>query len=332
MTLIEAALSRLAQLGQELAHHVASLFVDPSQRTHWLGLLVSVAIVFVWSVRRGRWTLRVEHFLGPSARVDYGLILVKPILAAVFVLPWTVTTASVGMAVFRGLRGLAGATSWAQGSLPAWAVTVLYTAVLFVAWDFSRFALHVCMHRSRVLWQFHQVHHSAETLSPLTLYRVHPVESALYALRGVLVTGLLLGVFSFAFGSGTVQLELLGVNAVGLVFGVVSGNLRHSHVPWSFGPWLERWSISPAQHQLHHGAAPEDARSNYGTWLAVWDRAARSLRPASQTPVVFGLPPAVCNHRPHALLSALIDPIHAVLRRGRRAHDPSTTPLSQKLR
>lgn len=331
MTLIDSVLARLAQLGQEVAHHVASLFLDPSQRTYWVGLLLSVAILAAWSVWRGRAAVRPEHLVGPSARVDFGLILVKPLLMAVFVLPWTLTTTSVAMGVFRGLRGLLGAASLGAESLPAWAVTVLYTVMLFVAWDLSRFALHACMHRSAVLWQFHQVHHSAETLSPLTLYRVHPVESALYAVRGVLVTGLVLGLFTFVFGSGTVQLELLGVNALGFIFSVVSGNLRHSHLWWSFGPRLERWFISPAQHQLHHGSGREDARANYGTWLALWDRVAGTWRAARRPPDAFGLPAAACNHRPHSLLSALIDPVSAALgqRNDRRASDTSTTPLTQ---
>ena len=66
---------------------------------------------------------------------------------------------------------------------------MLYTLVLFVAWDLSRFALHWALHRFETLWQFHQVHHSAEVLTPFTLYRSHPVESLLYGLRGVVVTG-----------------------------------------------------------------------------------------------------------------------------------------------
>ncbi len=329
MTPIDAGWARLTQLGQEVAHHVASLFFDPSQRTYWVGLVLSLVIVAGWSIRRGRAAVRPEHVWGASARVDYGLILVRPLVSAVFVLPWTLTTTSVAMGVFRGLRGMFGPVALAAESLPTWALAGAYTVALFVAWDLSRFALHAWMHHSSMLWQFHQVHHSADTLSPLTLYRVHPVESALYALRGVVVTGIVLGAFTFIFGSGTLQLELLGVNALGFLFSVVSGNLRHSHVWWSFGPRVERWLISPAQHQLHHGSGRDDGRVNLGTWLALWDRIAGTWAQARRPPCAFGLPPAACNHRPHSLLSALIDPVSAAL--GRRGapgpRDSSATPL-----
>ena len=45
------------------------------------------------------------------------------------------------------------------------------------------------MHRIPFLWRFHQIHHSAEVLTPLTFHRIHPVESLLYDVRGALVTG-----------------------------------------------------------------------------------------------------------------------------------------------
>ena len=313
MTPTDGLAGRAAQLGDDVLAHVAALVLDPSQRTYWFGLVVSLVVVAVFAVRRGRWPVRAAQFCGPSARVDYGLILVQPLLAAVFVLPWTLSTAQVAMAVLRALRTVAEPAAWASAA-PAWSIAALYTVVLFIAWDLSRFVLHALMHRSAVLWQFHQVHHSAQTLTPLTLYRVHPLERALYALRGVVVTGLVLGLFTFGFGDGTVQLELLGVNAIGLVCSVVSGNLRHSHVWWSFGR-LERWLISPAQHQLHHGREPEACSCNYGTWLALWDRLLGSWRRAEHPPDAFGLPPQACNHAPGSLLSALIDPVGAVARR-----------------
>ncbi len=304
----------------EVADHVGRLLLDPAQRTYWVGLLVSACIVALFAIRRGRSTIRLRQFWGPSARVDYGLILVRPLLTALFVVPWTLTTTQVAMFVVRSARlvtepGLLAAGPLFGSASGAWlAAAAAYTLVLFVAWDLSRFALHALMHRSNALWQFHQVHHSAETLNPMTLYRVHPVESLLYTLRGILVTGLVLGVFTVLLGNGAVQLELLGVNAIGFVFSVVAGNLRHSHVWWSFGR-LERWFISPAQHQLHHGAEPDQCGSNFGTWLAIWDRLAGSWRAAPPGPPdAFGLPPSARNHRPESLLSALIDPVSAAAR------------------
>ncbi|MEM6296278.1 MAG: TonB-dependent receptor [Myxococcota bacterium] len=305
---MERLFARLQALGSETASYLSGLFVDPSQRTYWMGLAAAGVVAFVLFAVRKSTRLRASQFWSASARVDYGLILVKPLVAAVFAVPLTLTAMGVAMAVLRLLRsefGSAGAYADAASPLQ---IGLVYTVVLFVSWDLSRFALHWLMHRSDVLWQFHQVHHSAETMTPFTLYRVHPVESLLYRLRGIVVTGALTGLFAFLFGPRAVELELLGINAVGFVFSVVSGNLRHSHVWWSFGPRLERWFISPAQHQLHHAPQAEHNRANYGTWLAIWDRIAGTHRVAEAPPSAFGLDAPDCNHKPRSMLSALIDP------------------------
>jgi sterol desaturase/sphingolipid hydroxylase (fatty acid hydroxylase superfamily) len=312
VTRIEQLAHRVLALGDDVREHVWSLLFDPSARTFWGGLLFSALVVGVLALRRRGTSLRARQFWNPSARVDYSLILANPIVFAVMGLPTLLTTLGVAMGTIRLLRGWWGPMGALQGTLSVGVVTALYTVVLFVAWDASRFALHAVMHRSNLLWQFHQVHHSATSLTPLTLYRVHPVESILYRLRGVLVTGVLTGVFSYAFGPRTVEFQLWGVNALGFVFSVVSGNLRHSHVAWSFGPWLERWLISPAQHLLHHAPAPEHCGANLGTWLAVWDRMAGTWRPASDVDLRFGLPPEHCNHRSDSMLSALFDPVLSI--------------------
>ncbi len=238
--------------------------------------------------------------------------MIRPIVSAVLITPWIATALAVALATARGLRRILGSAP--ELALSQGTVAVLFTLVLFVAWDFSRFAVHWAMHRSDLLWQFHQVHHGAETLNPFTLYRVHPVERILYRLRGVLVTGMLTGAFYYAFGEA-VQWQLLGVNALGLAFNVLGGNLRHSHVRWGWGP-LERLFVSPAQHQMHHerGAEGDAAgpQTNYGTWLAIWDRALGSWRASAGHEIGdFGLPQAELNHDPRRLLSSLFDPVVA---------------------
>ena len=76
---------------------------------------------------------------------------------------------------------------------------LLYTLTLFVAWDLSRYLLHRLLHGVPFLWELHKVHHSAEVLTPLTLYRSHPIESFLYRMRGVLVVSAVTGTFFYFF-------------------------------------------------------------------------------------------------------------------------------------
>ncbi|MCO4745295.1 MAG: TonB-dependent receptor [Proteobacteria bacterium] len=192
-------------------------------------------------------------------------------------------------------------------------VGLLYSAVLFVAWDASRFVVHWLMHRVPALWAIHQLHHSAEVLTPLTFHRLHPLESVLYQLRSAGVTAAIAGLFFWVFREQAQVFSLLGVHAAGFVLNAVFGNLRHSHVWLRFGR-VERWLISPAQHQMHHAVDPALQQSNYGTWLAIWDRMAGTLRLAGAEPVTeFGLAEAERNHGDD-LVSAWLGPLRDALR------------------
>jgi sterol desaturase/sphingolipid hydroxylase (fatty acid hydroxylase superfamily) len=124
------------------------------------------------------------------------------------------------------------------------------------------------MHRWQFLWAFHKVHHSAETMTPITVYRVHPLESIIYGLRGSFVIGAVIGIFAYCFGINNFSLAtLLGVNLFSFIFNVAGANLRHSHIEIAYWPWLEKILISPAQHQLHHSIENKHFNKNYGAML-----------------------------------------------------------------
>ena len=65
--------------------------------------------------------------------------------------------------------------------------SVLFTAWLFLLNDFSKFIVHRALHKFNFLWEFHKVHHSAESLSPLTVFRTHPLEALVFTLRAGIV-------------------------------------------------------------------------------------------------------------------------------------------------
>lgn len=157
------------------------------------------------------------------------------------------------------------------------------------------------------------MHHSAEVLTPLTLYRVHPIESLFNQWRGALVAGVVTGLFMWAFPGRLRAFEILGVDALGFVWTTVGANLRHSHVWLPFPPWLERWLVSPAQHQLHH--ARDSARfGNYGSALAIWDTIfGTAIRSKGTRPPRVGLPRDEVNHAPN-VLSLVVAPLVAAFR------------------
>jgi len=296
---------------------LAEPFLHPASRTFAPGLLLFGVVGLGIAWRRGargralwREGLGVSGWSGPSAALDVQLLLGNQLLTVLGVLPRIGVGFGLATAVARGLDALLGPP--ALPTPPTVLLVLGYSLALFVAWDASRYLLHRSMHQIPALWQLHQVHHAATALTPLTFHRVHPVEALLYGLRGALVTGLVAGLAFYLWRGAAQPLTLLGVDAMGLVLNLLFGNLRHSHVWLSFGPRIERHLLSPAQHQLHHGAARDESGANFGVWLACWDRWGGTLRLAEAPPAALGL--ARPNHRPH-LLGALVDPLWAILRR-----------------
>ncbi len=297
--------------------------LDPGERIFWVFLVSAVAMPWlVMGVRRGTTALRHGLFAravwsSPSSRADITLVFVKAALTLATRLPWLTATGAAALWLAMSLHHWLGPTP-----MPQWdrsTVAILYSVVLFVGWDLSRFGLHLAMHRVRVLWALHQVHHSARALTPLTLYRTHPLETMLYDLRGLLTTAAITGVFLYAFAGRAEAIELLGINVLGFVFNLAGANLRHSHVWLRFGP-VERWLLSPAQHQLHHARDAQLQTSNLGTWIAGWDRLAGTWRPAPTTaPDDYGLEDDEANHRFDGVLSMLLGPLRDMLPRRWRA-------------
>ena len=293
--------------------------LDPASRTWWASLATGalVAALFGLLARPG-WTARgVWRLLWHrSTGLDVQLYLARQLTGLLWGgagvgAGWLLATHSV-----RWLDRTLGVPALPE--LPGLAVAVLYSVALFVVWDASRWITHWLMHRVPALWAFHQVHHSASVLTPLTFHRLHPLESLVYQLRGVVSTGVVTAAFFWAFRAEAVGVTLLGVPAAGLVLNALFGNLRHSHVWLRFPAPVERWLISPAQHQLHHSAAPAHCDANYGTWLAAWDRLAGTLQLApAHPPEHFGIPPEERNHGDD-LLSAWLGPFLDLLGGARR--------------
>ena len=288
-------------------------FLNPERRIYWPCLLAAVVLAVAVQGRRSSLFDR-KLWLHRSAVLDYQLYLLRLVVRWAGVVPLLLTAYAVAVAVVRGLDGTVGAIAVVR--MDPLAVTVLYTGVLFVASDLSRYVVHLLLHRVPALWDLHQVHHSAEVLTPITFYRTHPIEGALYTLRGVLVTGVVTGLFFWLFRGAAEPWQLLGVGGVGFLFNLVGGNLRHSHVWLRYPAAVERILISPAQHQIHHADDPVLQNSNYGSYLALWDWLGGSLQLAGPDPdLSFGVRAGERNHEPDDLVSALVGPVVAVGRR-----------------
>jgi sterol desaturase/sphingolipid hydroxylase (fatty acid hydroxylase superfamily) len=147
--------------------------------------------------------------------------------------------------------------------VPRWSVI----AVIFVAMDGCNWLAHLANHRLRVLWRFHELHHSQEDMSVLTVFRTHPLIHVSYL--GALIPGIVL------VANGAMPALLLVIYAAVVAF-------AHSNTNLGFGP-LRRIFVSPSFHRIHHRAdGPQDV--NLGFALSIWDQLThRALFPTVAT-------------------------------------------------
>lgn len=275
---------------------------NPEQRLYW-GYLVAalgIAMLYYWVMPRPQ-TVRVKTLAGqikaywfhPSATLDYRYFLAVWLIKVYLLLPLILSAETVALYVNLILQKIHSPLHLA---LSKWFITLLYTTTLFIASEFTRYWLHRWLHTVPWLWQFHKVHHSAEVLNPLTFYRVHPMENFLFGLRYALTTGIVTGIFLWAFGAGLSIYTIGGANGFIWLMAMLGGNLRHSHIYLRYPQRVERWFISPAQHQLHH--TYQFAGRNYGGYLSIFDRIFGTLQTSEniQQPTQFGFPEKMAKH------------------------------------
>lgn len=235
-------------------------------------------------------------WLDPSARQDYALWVLNKFIRAFIYAPIVLVMVPIAIGFSDWLNATFGVMEFVQW--PKWAVIASFTTALFLLDDFTRFFLHYILHKVPFLWHFHKVHHSAKVLTPFTVYRSHPVESYLYACRMALASGVAVGSCYYVFGPNLAMYDVVGANIFVFAFNIMGSNLRHSHVWLSWGPTLEKWFISPAQHQIHHSDKREHFDTNLGSALAIWDRMFRTLLRADQVGRIhFGLGKGNTEHQ-----------------------------------
>ena len=149
------------------------------------------------------------------------------------------------------------------GTVPGWAAI----ALIFVAMDGCNWFAHLANHRVRMLWRFHELHHSQEDMNVLTVFRTHPFIHVSYLIA--LVPGIVL------VANGALPTALLVAYG-----GVVA--FAHSNTNLGFGP-LERIFVSPNYHRIHHQLdGPQDI--NLGFALTIWDQMfKRAVFPTPET-------------------------------------------------
>ncbi|MGB0898731.1 MAG: sterol desaturase family protein, partial [Psychrobium sp.] len=237
LIMLDALLTPLLVTGELIATYL----VDANQRIYWLYSVIAIVMaVMVFHAKK----LSYKALLSPqiwwhqSARHDYVIFFINRLLKTLGVIPVLLVMAPLAIGFSGWLEDVFGAQTFLD--FPSWVIIGIFTLVLFVIDDFTRFFLHYLLHKIPFLWEFHKVHHSAKVLTPMTIYRSHPVESLLYGSRMILSQGVAVGICYYFFGPTLSMFDVLGANVFVFVFNIMGSNLRHSHVWLSWGENLEK--------------------------------------------------------------------------------------------
>lgn len=201
----------------------------------------------------------------PSIRTDLFYFVLR-VSGATAALAWLLSLGS--------LHRLAGAIedAFGLGLLRSVDSFFLQFAAVFVANSLSFYVFHRLMH-TKLLWEIHKVHHSAEDYNVLLPYRNHPIDH---------VGAVLFGAFFAAVLGARPEVAVAWIAANGFYQSMV-----HSRLDWTWR-WIEHVFITPQAHRVHHSLAPEHFNRNFGI-LTFWDRLFGTYCPPPAAPVTIGV-------------------------------------------
>jgi len=212
-----------------------------------LGFFFGVfAIMGLWEVLAPRRALTVSKAVRWANNL--GLVFLNSaILRLIFPM------AAVGVAAFAAEQG------W--GLLNYFQLPFAFSVVLaIVALDFIIYLQHVLVHAVPALWRLHRVHHADLDYDVTTGARFHTLEIILSML------------IKFA------TILVLGPPVVAVViFEVVLNAMamfNHSNVslPSRLDRIVRLFVVTPDMHRVHHSVEDNEANSNFGFNLSIWDR------------------------------------------------------------
>ena len=278
--------------------------------------LVIAALFFAWQrVKRGRhlrWRV-IARALFPkrivrhrSNRADIGYLLFNVFLSGI-VFGWAVLTyQAITNTIITALVSIFGPV--APSTLPLVVSRAGVTILLFLGYELGYWFNHWLSHKVPFLWEFHKVHHTAEVLTPITNFRVHPVYSWIFANILAFSAAVAGGIGNYAFGNTTYQYAISDTNMILVLFIHTYVHLQHSHMWIAFTGALGRVFVSPAHHQVHHSGNPKHFNKNFGSCLALWDWMFGTLYvpEKKREPLTFGFPGRADAH---TFKGEVIDPV-----------------------
>ena len=158
-----------------------------------------------------------------------------------------------------GVAGVAAGQGWGvlnHFQVPFWPAVMLGV----IAMDFVIWVQHVMVHAIPLLWRLHRVHHADPDYDVTTGARFHPVE--------IILSMLIKFATILLLGPPVVAVILFEVILNGMAM-FNHGNVR---LPRGVDRLLRLLLVTPDMHRVHHSVEDDEANSNFGFNLSIWDR------------------------------------------------------------
>lgn len=165
-----------------------------------------------------------------------------------------------------------------------------------LALDFSSWLVHFVMHKNKILWRFHLIHHSDNNVDVTTGLRHHPGDSLL---RGIFFILLI-------FVSGAPMYSVM----IYQTLVVLSTAFTHANI--NLPVWLDKALsyilVSPNMHKVHHHWKQPYTDSNYGAVFSFWDRLLGTFMKLDKKDIRYGLDRYYPNEKDEDFLSLIRKP------------------------
>ena len=295
MDVVNQLVDALGRLFDNFLSVLAQTPTNYTERFFWLYVATFIAFGYLGykryhTTRHGFWRFLFPKaiYLHRSSFVDYGIYLINIFISPITALFGVAVNTATILFVAQALIGWNGGDPVFQGEWN-YSVNLLFILGFTLIADLTVYIVHRRPHALDVLWPIHALHHSAEVMTPVTLFRKHPLWNFTANLTTAFLTGLFQGVFIFLFYGTPDYSILFGISTIYVVYNFFASNLRHSHIWLSWGKPLSYIFISPAMHQIHHD--PNRLNKNYGEIFAIWDWMFGSLYiPEKREKFEIGLP------------------------------------------
>jgi sterol desaturase/sphingolipid hydroxylase (fatty acid hydroxylase superfamily) len=174
---------------------------------------------------------------------------------------------------------------------------ILMTVIIGVlALDFSSWLVHFVMHKNKILWRFHLIHHSDNNVDVTTGLRHHPGDSLLRGISFILLI----------FVSGAPMYSVMIYQTL------VVGSTAFTHANINLPKWLDNalsyFLVSPNMHKVHHHWKQPYTDSNYGAVFSFWDRLLGTYKKLDTSQIRYGLDHYYPNEKDEAFVKLMKSP------------------------